>query len=511
MQEPIPGLPPAESGHPRPAAGLARFTEGAWPGTISNIGPRQAPGIHLRRGGPLERNGQCDDGSGTTEIRYVSVDLAQSRLMNDDLVSVRRFATSEERDRAFRERTHIVIPNLLAGRHTFFEDLHHWVTGYGAATDSSFLAVVPPDPTTGLCYPYPLEELAAVLALVPRLNGKDEAAWLAEYDLGRAILGRPTIALSGGERLILSFVKAEILAPVATGLLLCSPTQWLFPANYTLLSRVVDAYRAYQKQIEVLILNGEVLPFENDVTQAPYSGVGVQGLEWELELVAPCVVFPERRFPYESPAKHITFVPNDTPLSLQSPTLCKGPNGVGKSTLAKVLCGCCPLESGFVSARVGGFKGGARLVMQTYAGQLFGSSPLELLDAVFRYDTQRFKVARAIFDELQGALAEEVDRNPSMGVIGGREPDSALQAKVALTAARLASDVPLLVLDEPMHGLSLDFGRIFVRSVATIAHRRQIAVVVIAHVEEALRGLMKSTLSLQWLDGERSKVKVTTS
>jgi energy-coupling factor transporter ATP-binding protein EcfA2 len=335
---------------------------------------------------------------------------------------------------------------------------------------------------------------------------------LTDYGLEKALLTRPTIALSGGERLLLSLVKAEILAVAATELVMCSPAQWLFPANYHLLSRVIAAFQNRGKRVQLLLLAGEPSPFNESAEGAvtPNRKSEVSALPWELVLEdSPCVVFPEKQFPYHTAAKQIAFEGTGNLLRLVSPTVCTGPNGVGKSTLGLVLCGCLRLDGGLAWARVAGFRGMGRLVMQMCVEQLFGFSPIEHLKAVFQCDTDRLKAARTIFEELQDAVVLEAAGDATLGVVGDREfPDSILQAKLALAAARLASDAPLLILDEPTHGLSVGHVRAFLRAAIAVAHRRRMAVMIITHMEGIVDGLVNSRLSLGWGDQSRSRVEV---
>lgn len=57
------------------------------------------------------------------------------------------------------------------------------------------------------------------------------------------ILDLLPITLSGGELLLLNFAKAHISESITDKIFICTPTQWLHPSKYWLLSELIKLYQ----------------------------------------------------------------------------------------------------------------------------------------------------------------------------------------------------------------------------------------------------------------------------
>jgi energy-coupling factor transport system ATP-binding protein len=155
-----------------------------------------------------------------------------------------------------------------------------------------------------------------------------------------------------------------------------------------------------------------------------------------------------------------------------------GPNGTGKSTLARALCGLVRRDAGTVSLDAVALtrrrqRASCSLVMQDVNAQLFGES---VLDEVTLGDASL--EARALFVLGELDLGDHLDRHP-MSLSGGQRQRLAV-------ADCLASDKDVLVLDEPTSGLDM----FHMREMGHLLRRLADAgtcVIVIAHDVEFVR------------------------
>ncbi len=416
----------------------------------------------------------------------------------DSSLTIRRFGTQEELIGSFAQETRIPIPRMTGGPGQFFADLGQWAATYAHfPPESSLCAAIPPDPSMGLAYPHPADELTAALATVGKPASKSLIEECAEeFGLCPDLLSRPTVALSGGERLLLNYAKAAIIAPIARRLVVCSPLQWLSPANYFYLDRLLSRYKNNGQKITLMALDGERI-FRNELkgreSESDLSELKL--IPWSIELRNAVVSYPGRRFPIESAERTIHFKSRNEQVKLDSPTLCEGSNGIGKSTFARCLCQCETAAAGSFRVRSGSFDGPARLLMSYADDQLFGISPREHINWIFRCDHHAKKEAIKLFSDMQDDVATFLGNNPECGSIGNRlDPTTLLQAKLALVAERLLAKPSLIILDEPGWGLSRSFAAAFFRSVCMRASSQGTAVLVIAHTNAAYRPLLNSRL-----------------
>jgi energy-coupling factor transport system ATP-binding protein len=186
-------------------------------------------------------------------------------------------------------------------------------------------------------------------------------------------------------------------------------------------------------------------------------------------------------------------------LTLNSPTLLTGDNGVGKSVLSKILSGIIRTNKGEVSIQAPNGQCGARLLFQDSIAQLFGMSIDDHLDWVFKFEGDKRKVALSIYNEIDSVMREYLtvrglDYLPALGEIA--TCNTLLQAKMSLIAERLASLPPLLILDEPGWGLSRSIARKFVWTVCQHASKYNVAILLISHQSDWWKGIIKSHLHL---------------
>ena len=389
--------------------------------------------------------------------------------------------------------TSAMPPLLAGGRQEFFASLDGWLRP--SADSASDIVVVLPDPSFNLSLPYPEDELSFA-AGANNGNGASHAdsleALIDDAGLGEGVLGRPVTALSGGERMLVSLIKASCLVKEGGSLVVCSPFYWLDPCHRQFAQRLLDRHASNNVTTRLVVLDGELglgSAFENAPT--------LDKLEWELVCAKTTVVFPATRFPRETAEKRIRYVAPNERIQLVSPTLISGANGVGKSTFANVLAGLTKTQGPSPTAIVRGFTGSARLLLQDSVIQLFGDSPKSHLERVFRYDKKLLEKALSLFEKMQANCAKALATVNSSWPVGDRvAPNTVFQSKLALAAERLVGNAPLLILDEPGWCLSKASSQIFLHEVVKQAHQQGTAIAFISHQGNWWQNLAMSELQL---------------
>ena len=187
-----------------------------------------------------------------------------------------------------------------------------------------------------------------------------------------------------------------------------------------------------------------------------------------------------------------------------------GPNGVGKTTLSRCLCGLLREQAGTVRlhGRPLGRKERQRAafcVMQDVNHQLFTESVLdEILLSMRTEDKQK---AREILQEMD--LLSFEDCHP-MGLSGGQKQ------RVAVASA-IASERPMILFDEPTSGLDLFHMRQVANVVNQVANAGRTALVVTHDPEFILRccnyvlhlenGQIQESYSIEDSDGRKRLLK----
>ncbi len=395
-------------------------------------------------------------------------------------------------------------PNMLGGARDFLGSLNGWVTeGEDPALDRT--VVVSPDPAWNLSLPYPADELALALTSANKGNAptQSEIDSLAQrFGIAGDLLERPTTALSGGERMLVSLAKAFALSASVERVCLCSPYFWLDVRNRSLITDHFSTLASAEAHL--LVLSGE-----DDASSGESSNIYEQPtpLTWHLEIDEASVVFPAQSFPRVTAEKEITFVSDSTSLVLKSPTLITGRNGVGKTTLAKLLAHLIEPERGSLRAITNGLSGPSRLLLQDTVIHLFGKPISEHLGRVFCFDREAWKEARKVYDAIQRKCLSKISVDlPGIEIAASDRPRSMLQCKIAVAVDRLLSSAPLLILDEPGWCLSRTVGRVFVESIVAAAHERGIAVAIISHQSNWWRGLIGDELRIEPVDAETVRV-----
>ena len=386
-------------------------------------------------------------------------------------------------------------PCLAAGSRSFFANLNSWLFNSEVnSTDKE--VIVLPDPAMNLALPYPEDEIELAFLLSDGKHPtKESIVKMADACfVPLELLGRPVTALSGGERMQVAFTKALILSSKQHCTYFCSPYFWLDTEHRMILDNIMQQMNDNDTSVRLLLLVGEDCRSEINIDYSTHP----EDLSWRLGIDSVRVDFPGMRFPRQSEPKVIIYKTQDGgDIEFRSPTLISGPNGVGKTTLAKALAGILPITVGSPSVIRLLMSGKARLLLQDPLMHLFGHMPQNHLLRVFRFDEDRHKQANDLFMRLQKSCASKLDSLHCQETVGNLDkPGTILQAKLALVAERLSAPTPLLILDEPGWCLSREYARAFLASVVEIAHENEVAIAFISHQTIWWSGLIADELTM---------------
>lgn len=155
--------------------------------------------------------------------------------------------------------------------------------------------------------------------------------------------------------------------------------------------------------------------------------------------------------------------------------LITGPNGIGKSTLLKIILGSHPLLAGSVECAISAPKIAYLPQMQNKAFHI----PLLLEEVI---DFARPPRKSEVFDEdlSQISLLSPTRLRTSWNEASGGERQK------ALLTMTLLSPSPLILLDEPLNHLDRDGERLFYQAIAYVTRVRQKSILLVSHGESFL-------------------------
>lgn len=421
--------------------------------------------------------------------------------------SIERFATQTELLARFSQLSGIVSLSIENGAGSFFDDFREYMDSPVPSQPTDLIAM-PIDPTDFLAFPSGGEELRLA---VRRVGGTDIGAALdvlaERYGLTPSQLNQPIRTLSGGERALVALAKADALMSGYAGAVFASPVTWLHSSRRHLVTELCERFEESGKPTHLLLLDGD-WP-EVDQTLREYEVPADLGkVTWRLCINGVTLTFPATGFPNRTEERKIRFKHSGAHLQLVSPTLIQGENGIGKSSLALALSGIIEPEQGRPEVIASGNAGNSRLLLQDTMRQMFGMSSIDHVHSVYRYDEERRKSVSSALDnidqELRRAHSDFALAFASLDKSG--RPSSLLHGKLALAMERLVACPSLLILDEPLWGLSDKLAREFVHIIVREAHNRQVPVAVISHEQSWLQHLYNSAIVMRLTENNEVEV-----
>ncbi len=383
--------------------------------------------------------------------------------MNKSCLSTEYYATCQEREKAFAARVNGMVPTRIFGPGHFWKNFNRLLRQ--TASLESPVVHIPADPRHCLAFSSSRQVLwAATLACHNRKANRSSLVDVTAARFGLfGILDRPIRCLSGGETAKTALAKAWIAADTGRPLVMASPSGWLSASNAGFLDLVVERYASASIPVTIMAMEGEndsrPVDFRQDPGPAPILTLETRDLD----------IYLGRSL--NSLAGDRTFCRVRNVLAdLTSPCLVSGDNGQGKSLLAKAMAGATPTRGrlNLVSSKR---QGPARLIFQDVVTQALMRSPDQILRTGSRRDQ---KLAASLFEQLATGWTANSSKL-------SEKPDRLVKVKLALTAVRLASEPPALILDEPDWGLSRRSAVSLVSSIIGLAHTMNIPVILISH------------------------------
>ena len=183
-----------------------------------------------------------------------------------------------------------------------------------------------------------------------------------------------------------------------------------------------------------------------------------------------------------------------------------GPNGAGKTTLFNCIAGVyhCGGEILFEGANINGMR--PHMICKSGIGRTFQIPVIfhtlnvkenVSVGAYFGSMSRRKNVRKQIDDAIEIVGLDGKENEPGESV-------NLFEKKMTMLAAVLATEPKLLLLDEPMSGLSASEIDAFSRLIKRINRELQLTVVIIEHLMKVLTGLSNRLMILD--NGKRFRV-----
>ncbi len=389
------------------------------------------------------------------------------------------FRTFEQREKAFRQTVHTLIPRKYAGPHLFWKDITNMSSEKLNRLVKQPIAWIPCNPRDCLAFATPWQVLTAA-----RLNAIQAQSCsaisisetAAEFGI-QELLHQPVRTLSGGETVKVALAKAHIASYYVHKLAVASPFTWLSEKNRIYFEKVCSQFK--QKNLPAALFSLE----EEDSTHSiqpgdPYEAPSVN-VEFTLFFKKACIPLSSSLNLLNSDSFYV-YVDNFEK-TLNSPCLLTGDNGQGKSLLARILSRAIGFQ-GVAEIRTAGRRGTARLLFQDVMTQTLLRTFQSLAVSPHCPDGQKvFECYDQIVAKFTSAWSTVKLSPPETPRREAAGTHSLLAIKIMLAAVRLNTRPGALILDEPDWGLTRAVAIALVSAIINVAHQWDVPVILISH------------------------------
>ena len=415
------------------------------------------------------------------------------------MVKIKTFTSFEKRQIAFQEVTNIVSPKITAGFASFIKGMSDWVLQHDKGISN--IVSIPSDPYLGLVLPTVKDVLYAAASRggFAEITVAIESV-MSSYNLPVNKLSQAVRTLSGGESCLLALAKSALLASEKRHLVMCNPESWLSRENKSLIMITAQSYTNCGGGSTIFGMAGDMICSEDgcdpsEPRESLESLSQFKGPEVHISLDDLCVKLSDPTGLSQIKPLSINYSGH---LSMQSPIIWEAPNGFGKSVLAGLLSGALISDSGKYGIHTKGYTGKARVLMQDCVYQLFGFTPIDYLLWAFREAPEMATNAVDEYHFIENSIADVFAESGHRYSVGDREnPESLLQVKIALVAARIVQNPVLLILDEPGFALTKKSAQAFVESVAKRCAEQSIGLLIISHLADRYKHIVASEIQCQ--------------
>ncbi len=410
------------------------------------------------------------------------------------------FGNYEDREDAFRKSVDFKLARRYGGPALFWKDFKQISGAVTSPRNRDLVSSITSNPKDCLAFATAGQVLTAALMSAGKGWDEDRIGDIASRFGIAAQVTQPIRTLSGGESVKLALAKTALSIPSCRKVVISSPFSWLSSVNRYLLEDVVEQCFHDRKQVSILALDGE-----DDLSPATPANLGLRarqnGLPFSIQMsdVRIPLTLSLNPLAEHRPCAAI----NDTALKLESPCLITGENGQGKSLLARALAGSLALKGRAVAGGKDA-QGKVSLLFQDVQTQTLMRS-FSVLAAGGR-SSEKFSVISIYNDIREAYKLSLVDAGAGAGPLinGPDEKDhSLLDVKAILVAVRIAASPAALILDEPDWGLSRRSSIAFVDALVTVAHGRNVPVLLISH-KPWWQSMIRSCLSVSRTPGGKT-------
>ena len=394
-------------------------------------------------------------------------------------LAITYFKTFEQRERAFRQTVHTLIPRKYAGPHLFWKDFTNMSSEKLVRLVKQPIAWIPCNPRDCLAFATPWQVLTA--ARLNAIQAHPHASvsineTAADFRIQK-LLHQPVRTLSGGETVKVAMAKAHIASYYVHQLAVASPFTWLSEKNRIYFEKVCLQFK--QKNLPAALFSLE----EEDSTHSiqpgdPYVAPS-ENVEFTLLLKKTCIPLSSSLNLLNSDSFYVYV--SDFEKKMVSPCLLTGDNGQGKSLLARILSRAIGFQ-GKAEIQTAGRRGNARLLFQDVMTQTLLRSFESLAVSPQCPDGQNvFKCYDQIVAKFTSAWHKVNLPPPETPQRDSKDAHSLLEIKIMLAAVRLNARPSALILDEPDWGLTRAVAIALVSAIIHVAHHQDVPVILISH------------------------------